>query len=300
MRIVIGGGSGFIGQSLSRLLGSRGHKITVISRRPGEGRITWNDISRKGLPPCDAAVNLAGENVLNPLRRWTEQFKQEVISSRIETTRTLTQAISQSQSPPHSWIILTGVGYYPPSRTQQYTEDSPGGDADFLSCLVRDWEASAQLPHTDDKPGTRIVRVRSGVVLGRDGGALPAMLWPFRLCLGGPVGSGEQPFPWIHITDLCRLLCHAIEQEADVGGILNAVSPSSISDTNADFTRALSQALGRPAVLPVPAMAVQALLGKDRATMLLEGQRVSPQRTLKSGFTFQYPDLKSALTELLN
>ncbi|KAM4810326.1 epimerase family protein SDR39U1 [Rhinophrynus dorsalis] len=300
MKILIGGGSGFVGQSLSQLLLSRGHKVTIISRRPGKGRITWEDVSKRGLPPCDAAVNLAGENVLNPLRRWTEKFKQEVISSRIETTRTLSQAISQSQSPPRSWILLTGVGYYPPSETIQYSEDSPGGNADFLSRLVRDWEEAAQLPDKHSAAITQLVRVRSGVVLGRNGGALPSMLWPFRLCLGGPVGSGKQPFPWIHVEDLCRLLCQTIEQEGGTGGILNAVSPSSIKDTNGDFTQALSRALGCPAFLPVPSLAVQALFGQDRAPMLLDGQRVSPQRTLQSGFTFLYPDLHSALAELLS
>ncbi|MEE6519156.1 hypothetical protein FKM82_030691 [Ascaphus truei] len=231
--------------------------------------------------------------------RWTEQYKQEVISSRVDITRSLTLAISRSRTPLRSLVLLTGVGYYPPSRTQQYSEDSPGGDADFLSRLVRDWEAAAQIPLADGKPKTQLVKVRSGVVLGRDGGALPAMLWPFRLCLGGPVGSGEQPFPWIHIEDLCRLLCQTIEQEGGSDAILNAVSPSSITDTNASFTQALSQALGRPAFLPVPALAIQALLGQDRSPMLLEGQRVAPQRTLQTGFTFLYPDLNSALAELL-
>ncbi|XP_077309529.1 epimerase family protein SDR39U1-like isoform X2 [Lithobates pipiens] len=248
MRVLIGGGSGFVGQSLSQLLRKRGHKVTIISRKPGEQRITWVDVTKKGLPPCDAVVNLAGENVLNPLRRWTEQFKQEVIASRIETTRTLSEAIAKSESPPHSWVVVTGVG----------------------------------------------------VVLGRNGGALPTMLWPFRLCLGGTVGSGRQPFPWIHIDDLCRLLCHTVEQEEGVGGVLNAVSPSSANDTNADFTRALGKALRRPALFFTPAFAVQLLLGNDRAPMLLEGQRVVPERTLQSGFTFLYPDLDSALAELLS
>ncbi|XP_063313184.1 epimerase family protein SDR39U1 [Pelobates fuscus] len=300
MRVIIGGGGGFIGQSLSNLLYKRGHKVTIISRQPGQKRITWDDVSKKGIPPCDAVVNLAGENVLNPLKRWTAQFKNEVISSRIETTQTLAKAISLSDNPPRSWTLVTGVGYYPPSRTQQYSEDSPGGDADFLSQLVRDWEAAAQLPITDRNSKTQLVIIRSGVVLGRDGGALPSMLWPFRLCLGGPVGSGQQPFPWIHIDDLCRLLCQTIEQEGKDGGVLNAVSPSSISDTNADFTRALSKALKRPAIFPAPAFAIQALLGNERAVMLLEGQRVTPKRTLQKGFTFLYPDLNSALAELLS
>lgn len=300
MRILIGGGSGFIGQSLSRLLKSRGHQVTIISRQPGQQKITWADVSTKGLPPCDAVVNLAGENVLNPLRRWTEQFKQEVIASRIETTRTITQAISQSQSPPHTWVVVTGVGYYPPSQTQQYSENSPGGNTDFLSRLVRDWEATAELPGTEGEPATQLVKVRTGVVLGRNGGALPKMLWPFWLCLGGILGSGKQPFPWIHIEDLCRLVCHTIEQEGKVGGILNAVSPSSVTDTNADFTGALSKAMGRPAFLFTPGFAIQLLFGSDRAPMLLEGQRVVPQRTLQSGFSFLYTDLDSALSQLLS
>lgn len=300
MRILIGGGSGFIGQSLSQLLKSRGHQVTIISRQPGQQKITWADVSTKGLPPCDAVVNLAGENVLNPLRRWTEQFKQEVIASRIETTRTITQAISQSPRPPHTWVVVTGVGYYPPSQTQQYSEDSPGGNTDFLSRLVRDWEATAELPGTEGEPATQLVKVRTGVVLGRNGGALPQMLWPFWLCLGGILGSGKQPFPWIHIEDLCRLVCHTIEQEGKVGGILNAVSPSSVTDTNADFTAALSKAMGRPAFLFTPGFAIQLLFGSDRAPMLLEGQRVVPQRTLQSGFSFLYTDLDSALSQLLS
>ncbi|XP_073527261.1 epimerase family protein SDR39U1 isoform X1 [Phyllobates terribilis] len=300
MRVIIGGGSGFIGQSFSKLLKSRGHQVTIISRQPGQQKITWADVSKKGLPPCDAVVNLAGENVLNPLKRWTEQFKQEVIGSRIETTRIITRAISKSPNPPHTWVVVTGVGYYPPSNTQRYSEDSPGGNADFLSRLVRDWEGAAELRATEGKPVTQMVKVRTGVVLGQSGGPFPKMLLPFRLCLGGVFGSGKQPFPWIHIEDLCRLLCFTIEQEGKVGGILNAVSPSAVTDTSADFTRVLSKALGRPAFLFTPDFAVQLLFGSDRAPMLLEGQRVVPQRTLQSGFSFLYPTLDSALAQLLS
>ncbi|XP_077154266.1 epimerase family protein SDR39U1 isoform X2 [Ranitomeya variabilis] len=300
MRVLLGGGSGFIGQSFSKLLKSRGHQVTIISRQPGQQKITWADVSKKGLPPCDAVVNLSGENVMNPLKRWTDQFKQEVIGSRIETTRIITQAISKSPNPPHTWVVLTGVGYYPPSNTQQYSEDSPGGNADFLSRLVRDWEGAAELCATEDKPVTQLVKVRTGAVLGRNGGPFPKMLWPFRFCLGGVLGSGKQPFPWIHIDDLCRLLCYTIEQEGKVGSILNAVSPSAVTDTNADFTRVLSKALGRPAFLFTPDFAVQLLFGSDRAPMLLEGPRVVPQRTLQSGFSFLYPTLDSALAQLLS
>ncbi|KAM3940293.1 epimerase family protein SDR39U1 [Leptodactylus fuscus] len=298
MRVLIGGGSGFLGQSLSRLLKRRGHQVTIISRQPGQQQITWADLSKKGLPQCDAVVNLAGENVLNPLRRWTKQFREEVITSRIETTRTIAQAISKSTSPPHTWVVVTGVGYYPPSLTHQYTEDSPGGNADFLSCLVKDWEKAAELP--GNKTKSQLVKVRPGVVLGRKGGAFPKMLLPFQLCLGGILGNGKQPFPWIHIEDFCRLVCYAIEQEGKLGGVLNAVSPSAVNDTNADFAKALSESLGRPAFLFTPGFAIKLLFGNDRAPMLLQGQRVVPQRTLQSGFSFLYPDLDSTFAALLS
>ncbi|KAM7082025.1 epimerase family protein SDR39U1 isoform 2-T5 [Ciconia maguari] len=209
MRVLVGGGTGFVGRALTQLLRSRGHEVTHISRQGGKDRISWEELSYSGLPLCDAVVNLAGENVLNPFRRWGDAFCREVISSRVETTKTLAKAIADAEQPPRAWVLVTGVGYYRPSLTAEYTEDSPGGDFDFFSRLVSSWEAAALIPGSP----ARGVVVRSGVVLGRGGGAVSQMLWPFRLGLGGPLGSGLQPFPWIHIRDLAGIVCHALESE---------------------------------------------------------------------------------------
>ncbi|XP_032567000.1 epimerase family protein SDR39U1 isoform X1 [Chiroxiphia lanceolata] len=294
MRVVVGGGTGFVGRALTQLLRSRGHQVTHVSRQGGKDRISWEELSRTGLPLCDAVVNLAGENVLNPFRRWGDAFCREVISSRVETTKTLAKAIVDAEQPPRAWVLVTGVGYYCPSPTAEYTEDSPGGNFDFFSRLVSSWEAAALIPGSP----ARGVVVRSGVVLGRGGGAISQMLWPFRLGLGGPLGSGLQPFPWIHIRDLAGIVCHALETEC-LQGVLNGVAPSSSATSNGTFAREFAAALGRPALLPVPAWAVRAVFGAERAVMLLEGQRVLPKRTLESGYCFIFPDLAGALKEIV-
>ncbi|NWX35845.1 D39U1 protein, partial [Notiomystis cincta] len=289
-----GGGTGFVGTALTQLLRSRGHRVTHVSRQGGEDRISWEELSRSGLPLCDAVVNLAGENVLNPLRRWGDAFCRDVISSRVETTKSLAKAIAAAEQPPRAWVLVTGVGYYRPSPTAEYTEDSPGGDFDFFSRLVSSWEAAALIPGSP----TRGVVVRSGVVLGRGGGAISQMLWPFRLGLGGPVGSGLQPFPWIHIRDLCGIVCHALESES-VRGVLNGVAPSSPGTSNGAFAQELAAALRRPALAAVPGWAVRAALGAERAVLLLEGQKVLPKRTLESGYRFVFPDLPAALKDIV-
>ncbi|XP_009271522.1 PREDICTED: epimerase family protein SDR39U1 isoform X1 [Aptenodytes forsteri] len=225
---------------------------------------------------------------------WGDAFCREVISSRVETTRTLAKAIADAEQPPRAWVLVTGVGYYRPSPTAEYTEDSPGGDFDFFSRLVSSWEAAALIPGSP----ARGVVVRSGVVLGRGGGAVSQMLWPFRLGLGGPLGSGLQPFPWIHIRDLAGIVCHALESEC-LQGVLNGVSPSSPATSNGTFAQELAAALGRPALLPVPAWAVRAVFGAERAVMLLEGQRVVPKHTLESGYHFVFPDLSGALKDIV-
>nr|XP_009674228.1 PREDICTED: epimerase family protein SDR39U1 [Struthio camelus australis] len=290
----LGGGTGFVGRALTQLLRSRGHEVTHVSRQGGKDRISWEQLSCSGLPPCDAVVNLAGENILNPFRRWDDAFCREIISSRVETTKTLAKAIADADQPPRTWILITGVGYYRPSPTAEYTEDSPGGDFDFFSRLVSSWEAAALIPGSP----ARGVVVRSGVVLGRDGGAISRMLWPFRLGLGGPLGSGLQPFPWIHIRDLSGIVCHVLESEC-LQGIFNGVSPSSPATSNGTFAQELGAALGRPALLSVPTWAVRAVFGAERAIMLLEGQRVVPKRTLESGYRFIFSDLSAALKDIV-
>ncbi|XP_074892226.1 epimerase family protein SDR39U1 isoform X2 [Buteo buteo] len=158
MRVLVGGGTGFVGRALTQLLRSRGHEVTHVSRQGGKDRISWEELSQSGLPLCDAVVNLAGENVLNPFRRWSDAFCREVISSRVETTKTLAKAIADAEQPPRAWVLVTGVGYYRPSPTAEYTEDSPGGDFDFFSRLVSSWEAAALIPGSP----ARGVVVRSG------------------------------------------------------------------------------------------------------------------------------------------
>uniref|UniRef100_A0A8B9QSC4 Epimerase family protein SDR39U1 n=1 Tax=Anas platyrhynchos TaxID=8839 RepID=A0A8B9QSC4_ANAPL len=264
------GSTGWMSWELAWLLGR-------LEKREG-----WEELSRLGLPQCDAVVNLAGENVLNTFRRWGDAFCKEVISSRVETTKTLAKAIADADQPPNAWVVVTGVGYYRPSPTAEYTEDSPGGNFDFFSRLVSSWEAAAVIP---DGP-TRGVLVRSGVVLGRGGGAISQMLWPFWLGLGGPIGSGHQPFPWIHIQDLAGIICHALENEC-LQGVFNGVSPSSPATSNSTFTQEFAAALGRPLSL-----------GR-RAVMLLEGQKVVPKRTLESGYHFIFPDLSAALKDIV-
>ncbi|XP_060031257.1 epimerase family protein SDR39U1 isoform X1 [Erinaceus europaeus] len=308
MRVLVGGGTGFIGTALSQLLRARGHEVTLVSRKPGPGRITWEELAASGLPRCDAVVNLAGENILNPLRRWNETFQKEVLSSRLETTQLLAGAITKAPQPPQAWVLVTGVegeaeprtntcrstaAYYQPSLTAEYDEDSPGGNFDFFSNLVTKWEAAARLPGDS----TRQVVVRSGVVLGRGGGAIGHMLLPFRLGLGGPIGSGHQFFPWIHVGDLAGILAHALEA-SHVQGVLNGVAPASAT-TNAEFAQALGAALGRPAFIPLPSAVVQAVFGRERAVMLLEGQKVVPRRTLAAGYRYSFPELRAALREVV-
>ncbi|XP_018613611.2 epimerase family protein SDR39U1 [Scleropages formosus] len=300
MRVLIGGGSGFVGRELTQLLRRKGHEVTIISRQPGPGRITWADLECGGLPPCEGAVNLAGEILLNPFRRWNESYKKELFSSRIDTTRSLVQAIASSSSPPKSWVLVTGVACYKPSRTAEYSEESEWTPYDFLSKLVKEWEGTGRLPENVAQ-NTRQVIIRAGVVLGRNGGAMKQMLTPFWLGLGGTLGSGQQPFPWIHVADLAGIIARSLEPSPDptisAPEIYNGVAPA--HNTNYEFTKALGQALQRPTLFPVPGIVIRALLGAERAVVLTEGQWVTPKKTLETGYKFQYPDLGSALQEIV-
>ncbi|XP_005729039.1 epimerase family protein SDR39U1 [Pundamilia nyererei] len=302
MRILIGGGSGFVGRELTRLLRDKGHEVTLISRQPGPGKITWGELESQGLPPCEGAVNLAGENLINPLRWWNESYKKDLFSSRVDTTKALSQAIAASSSPPHSWVLVSGVACYKPSLTAQYTEDSEWTPFDLLSRLVKEWEAAALLPENVAKT-TKQVIIRPGAVLGRDGGAMKQMLLPFWLGLGGTLGSGRQPFPWIHVSDLAGIIVRALEPPADTPPssspqVFNGVAPA--LNTNYEFTKELGRVLRRPTIFPVPGFVMNALLGSERAVILTQGQKVIPKRTLESGFQYNYPDLTSALKEIVN
>lgn len=293
MRVLVGGGTGFIGRALVEALKRKGHEVTIISRSQAPGKITWSEIAKLPLPECEAVVNLAGENILNPLKRWNEGFLQTLRDSRIETTKTLAKKISEASNPPKVFVSSSAVGYYPPSDTAEYTEDSPRSSADALTTLCADWEKSAKLP---DGCKTRLVTLRIGVVLGRGGGVIQQTIWPFWFGLGGVLGSGKQYFPWIHVDDMTGIIFHALEND-HVTGVLNAVAPQVV--TNESYTKEYAGALWRPAILPTPSFAVNFIFGQDRGKILLEGQKVIPKRTLEMGYKFQYPELKQALAEIV-
>nr|CAG4643263.1 EOG090X07KR [Ilyocryptus agilis] len=290
--VVIGGGSGFIGTALSNLLRHCGYEVVIISRVPGQFSLTWSGLERNGLPKNTVAVvSMAGQSVLDFKRRWTPGFQQTVRASRINTTLSLARAISRAPVKPNVFVSTSAVGYYPPSRDKEYTEYSEGGKGDFFAELCKEWEDAAKLPE-DSK--VRRVTIRSGVVLGRRGGMIEQLFWPFFFGLGGPVGSGEQYLPWIHLHDIARLFLYAIEKEP-VEGVLNGVAPGIV--TSRQFARAFGSSLWRPALLPMPEFAMDTLLGAERAKMITRGQKVIPKRTLELGFKYKFPDIQSACKE---
>jgi len=278
MNVAITGASGFLGRALSERLRASGHDVTGISLRTQP-------------PPefsagCQAVVNLAGEPVA---QRWTVAARERISNSRIQGTRSLVAALRKH--PPQVLVSASAVGYYGSRGDEILTEDSPPAH-DFLGQLALAWEQEAL---TAQHFGVRVVTTRIGVVLGRGGGALAQMLSPFRLGVGGRLGTGKQWMSWIALDDLVSLLEFAIE-DAALSGPVNAVAPNPV--TNAVFTRELGAALHRPAILPVPAFALKLLFG-EMSQILLEGQRAIPQAALRAGFRFRFAELGEALRAAL-
>ncbi|XP_022207961.2 epimerase family protein SDR39U1 [Nilaparvata lugens] len=291
--VLLGGGTGFIGSAFSYLLKSKGYEVTIISRMPGPQRMTWFDIDENGIPDnVTAVVNLAGQNILDAMQRWTPGFKQNVINSRVNTTLTLAAAINKAQHKPSAFVTISGVGIYKPSSTAEYDENSDlGKPFDFLSKLAHDWESASTLPSGND---VRNVVIRSGVVLGRGGGMIKQMFPAFFFGVGGPIASGKQYLPWIHVKDMCRLLLFSIENK-NATGILNGVAPQVV--TNEEFTAAFASAMMRPAFFRLPEFVLNTMFGSERAKIMTEGQKVIPKRVLELGFKYEYPDIKSACQE---
>ncbi|XP_053973477.1 adenylate cyclase type 2 isoform X2 [Hylaeus volcanicus] len=287
----IGGGTGFIGTNIIKSLSSQGISCTCISRMPGPNRMTWHDLEYYGLPEnTSAVINVAGQDVLDPKQRWSEGFKQNVINSRVRTTQILAKAIVNTKA--DIFATISGVAYYKPNDTE-YTEESKCEKYDFLSELCHEWEAAAQLPQDST---IRQVTIRSGVVLGKNGGMIKQIYLPFFVGLGGPIGNGNQYMPWIHITDLVNMFLFSLRNK-NVHGILNGVAPQIV--TNKEFTKVFATTMRRPALIPVPSFVLSILLNKERATIILEGQKVIPKRVQKLGFQYQYPDINSACAEIL-
>lgn len=260
---------------------------------PGPKRITWHDLGKNGLPEnVTAVVNLAGQNVLDPSRRWTPGFKQNVWNSRVNTTAALVKSIVEAKNKPKVFVNISGVSLYQPSE-KKYTENDQGDDYDFMSKLCLVWEEAANIP---EKSGVRQVKVRTGAVIGREGGMIKSLLVPFWFGVGGIIGDGKQILPWIHMTDLCNLIKYSIENEK-VSGVLNGVAPQII--TNADFTKAFASAMRRPAIFPMPEFVLNLLFAKERAVLLTTGAKIVPKRTQELGFKFEFPEIRSACKEVV-
>ena len=312
--VVIGGGSGFVGGALSAALRARGDRVTWISRRPGAERITWDALASHGLPDCDAVVNLAGQHILDPSRRWNDAYREEVIRSRVDTTRALVAAINAMAHPPALFVSTAGKCFYGTAEIgtarayPELDEDSEPMGIDFPAELVARWEAAAA---AIDTGRIRHVALRLGVVLGavhreniagrlwrigRTRGFLPIIRLPFCLGLGAVIGSGRQPFPWVHVDDVTGILLHVVDR-TDVDGRLNAVAPGIVDHQT--FIRSFARHLRRPITWRAPAWLIRALVGKERSSILLEGQLVRPKRTLASGYVFRFATLDAALDDLV-
>ena len=304
MRIVIAGGTGFIGSPLAEVYAEEGHDVRVLTRslpdgdarhdpgtgKPGITRVGWHPNGAAGawshiVDDADAVVNLAGESLSDG--RWTAARKAAMRDSRILATRSLVEAIRASARPPRVFISGSAVGYYGPSGAEPKTEDAQPGD-DFLARLTQDWEAEARKA---EGTGTRVVLLRSGVVLEKTAGALPRMMRPFRFFVGGRVGSGHQYLSWIHRLDVVELIRWIIDTPAVIGPV-NATAPHPV--TNREFSRALGRALRRPSLFPVPAFVLKALFG-ELGEMLLTGQRVVPGKAQSHGYHFRYPEIDIAM-----
>lgn len=298
MTIVIAGGSGFLGQKLARHLEAEGHRAVTLSRRAGlaEGAssvIPWQPDGSLGdlprhLEGIDAVVNLAGEGLAD--KRWTASRKEAIRRSRILATRTLVSAIAACAHPPPVFVSGSAIGYYGPRGDEPIIETvAPGSD--FLATLCVEWEEEARATAS---PATRLVIIRTGLALARDGGALARMLLPFKLGLGASLGSGDQYMPWVHVDDWTAMVAWAIQNERAAGSF-NVTAPEPV--TNRTFTRTLGRVLKRPAVLHAPSFVLQAAMG-EMSAMLLTGQRVLPARAEQLGFRFMHRTLESALRSL--
>lgn len=296
MRCLVTGGTGFIGRHLVRRLEQpvvAGRSIRKIKRLLGDVIPSYWDagtpLNKSVLADVDTVFHLAGESVFNG--RWNEARKQRIMDSRLLGTRNLVASLASLDTPPKVLVCASAIGYYGPRGDETLTEASAPG-TDFLARVCQSWEEEARQA---EKLGIGVVSIRTGVVLGIDGGALPQMLLPFRLGLGGRIGSGSQFMSWIHIDDLVGILLHAAT-ESDLRGPVNGVAPQAV--TNREFTATLAKVLHRPAFLAVPAPVLRITLG-EFAEVLLGSQRVVPEKILRAGYTFRYPELKGALHDLL-
>jgi uncharacterized protein (TIGR01777 family) len=296
-RIVVTGASGLVGKRLGAELQRDGVQVIRAVRRPigpQPNELSWNpdfnQIESAKLEGADAVVHLAGENISE--HRWTDAFKQRLRDSRLRGTRLISETLAKLASKPRAFICASAIGYYGNRGDEQLTESAAPGD-DFLAHVCRDWEEACQAARD---AGIRVVNARIGVVLSADGGALKKMLTPFKLGLGGRIGSGRQYMSWISLDDLSSVLQFALANES-LSGPVNAVTPNPL--TNAEFTQTLGRVLGRPTLFPLPAFAARLAFGEMADALLLSSTRVVPQVLTQAGYHFKYTELEPALRHLL-
>lgn len=303
MKVVIAGGSGFLGTALIDFLLKRGDSPVVLSRSPADVQRRWDaKIEARlwngrdpgpwvsALDGADAVVNLSGESVAGG--RWTPERKLALIRSRVDPARALVKAMGAVMDKPMAFVSASAVGYYGAAPAGECAEDAPQG-SDFLAALCGQWEREAWAA---DKLEVRTVMLRLGVALAPEGGALAKMLTPFKLGLGGPLGSGRQPMPWIHRDDAVGAILFAID-DPSLSGPVNAVAPEPA--TSASFARSLGRALHRPAFIPAPGFVLRLALG-EMSSLLLDGQAAVPKKLLGAGFKFRHPALDAALMDLVS
>jgi len=290
VKIAVSGASGLIGSALVPALETAGHEVLrLVRREPQEANeVAWDPyagtIDARGLAGVDAIVTLSGENTG---QRWTDNRKAEILQSRVATAGLLGRTAAELDPRPSVFVSAGGAGIYGDRGDEILTEESALGDG-FLAEVGKAWEAAAEPARA---AGLRVVSFRQGIVLSREGGALERMLTPFKLGVGGRVGSGRQWWAWVALEDLVAAYRFVLEN--DIAGAVNLTSPNPA--TNVQFVKALGKALGRPTVFPVPAFAIKTLFGQMGETMLLEGQRALPARLLAAGFQFAQPDIGIAL-----
>lgn len=299
MKILITGASGLIGKALQKSFKEKGYEMLLASRSEPKvaNQIKWNmdtgfeDADLPRLESLDAVVHLAGENISGGLR-WTEEKKKAIRNSRVLGTRTMIEAFARLEKKPKVFVSGSAVGFYGDRADDVVTETSSSGDT-YLANVCKEWEAESR--RAEDM-GIRTVLLRTGIVLSKDGGALATMLTPFKLGVGGVVGSGKQWMSWVSLDDVVGIINFALENES-LRGAVNVASPNPA--TNEEFTKTLGTVLYRPTFLPLPEFAVNLVFGEMGDALLLDSTRVVPKRLIDAGYKFHYPELKSALEHAL-
>jgi len=297
--ILITGGAGLVGKHLSRKLKGKGYNVALLSRSPGQNSIIpsyfWDpsidEIDTDALTNADYIVHLTGAGIGD--KRWTARRRKEIIDSRVKTAELIFRKIRESGKKVKAFITASGTGYYGMMTSDRICSEADPPAGDFLGEVCRLWEEAAD---RFSEAGLRVVKIRTGIVLARDGGVLSRIKTPVRFGIGSPIGNGNQYVPWIHIDDLCSIFIKAIEDQ-EMSGAFNAAAPEFISNT--DLMKSLAQALGKPFWFPaVPSFVMKMMFGK-MSEILLEGSRISSEKIRSAGFSFQFPLLKDALQDLL-